>query len=227
VGLFSPWGIAVTLGILGKKVGMTQIFDGDGRAIPVTVVQAGPCPVTQLKTKATDGYSAIQLGFEPVLPKRINKPEQGHLRKAGLEHMVRHLREYRLENPESYHVGQTITVDSLFQPGQLVDVSGTSIGRGFAGYQKRHHFGRGPMSHGSKNHREPGSVGAGTTPGRVFPGLRGAGRLGGKRATIRKLEVIKVIPEQNLLLIKGGIPGVEGGLVEIRPAKLVQRQSAR
>ncbi|GAB4212188.1 MAG: 50S ribosomal protein L3 [Synechococcales cyanobacterium] len=201
---------------------MTQIFDEEGRAIPVTVIQAGPCHVTQVKTKATDGYTAVQLGFDPVQPKRINKPEQGHLRKAGLEDFVRHLREYRLADPESYSPGQTIDV-SLFSPGQLVDVSGTSIGRGFGGYQKRHHFGRGPMSHGSKNHREPGSVGAGTTPGRVFPGLRGAGRLGGKRATIRKLQVVKVMPEQHLLLIKGGVPGVEGSLLEIRPAQRVGR----
>ncbi|MEN9205006.1 MAG: 50S ribosomal protein L3 [Thermostichales cyanobacterium BF4_bins_65] len=215
----------MALGILGKKVGMTQIFDTEGRAVPVTVIQAGPCWVTQLKTKATDGYTAVQLGFDPVPPKRLNKPEQGHVRKAGLEVMVRHLREYRLPDPQSYQLGQEITV-SLFQPGQRVDISGTSIGRGFAGYQKRHHFGRGPMSHGSKNHREPGSVGAGTTPGRVFPGLRGAGRLGGKRATIRHLEIVKVIPEHNLLLVKGGIPGVEGGLVEIRPAKRVQGQAA-
>ena len=177
----------MALGILGRKVGMTQIFSPEGLAIPVTVVQAGPCTVTQIKTQATDGYNAVQLGYWPTAEKHLTRAQRGHLSKAGVTELLRHLREFRVDQPEAYQLGQKITVE-IFSPGQLLDVAGTSIGRGFAGYQKRHHFGRGPMSHGSKNHRRPGSVGAGTTPGRVFPGLRMAGRMGGCRDTIRKLQ---------------------------------------
>lgn len=207
-------------GILGRKVGMTQIFSPEGLAIPVTVVQAGPCTVTQIKTQATDGYNALQLGYLPTAEKHLTRPQRGHLKKAGVLQPLRYLREFRVEQPENYQLGQSLTVE-MFTPGQLVDVTGTSIGRGFAGYQKRHHFGRGPMSHGSKNHREPGSIGAGTTPGRVFPGLRMAGRLGATQVTIRKLQLVRVDVERDLLLIKGSVPGVEGGLLKITPAKQV------
>jgi large subunit ribosomal protein L3 len=209
----------VSVGILGTKLGMTQIFDDAGAAIPVTVIQAGPCTVTQVKTKQTDGYSAIQIGYGEVKPKALNKPLLGHLAKSSAP-AVRHLREYHIDNSSEYALGQQIKAD-IFSTGQIVDVSGTSIGRGFAGNQKRNNFGRGPMSHGSKNHREPGSIGAGTTPGRVYPGKRMAGRLGGKSVTIRKLTVVRVDPERNLLLIKGAIPGKPGALVSIIPAKQV------
>jgi large subunit ribosomal protein L3 len=209
----------VAIGILGTKLGMTQIFDAERRAIPVTVVQAGPCPVTQIKTKQTDGYTAIQLAFGETKEKALNKPELGHLSKSETGPM-RHLQEYRVGEGEQFELGQVLKAD-LFTPGQLVDVMGTSIGRGFAGYQKRHNFKRGPMSHGSKNHREPGSTGAGTTPGRVFPGKRMAGQLGNARTTIRKLTIIRVDAERNLLLIQGAIPGKPGALVSITPAKTV------
>lgn len=209
----------MAVGIIGTKLGMTQVFDEEGRAIPVTVVQAGPCPVTQIKTQETDGYTAVQVGYGSVKPKALNKPLLGHLAKSGAS-PVRHLLEYRLDNPSEYELGQAIQAD-VFSAGQLVDVTGTSIGKGFAGYQKRHNFKRGPMAHGSKNHRLPGSTGAGTTPGRVFPGKRMAGRLGGKQVTIRKLTVVRVDPEQNLILIKGAVPGKPGAILNIKPAKEV------
>jgi len=209
----------VSVGILGTKLGMTQIFDDAGVSIPVTVIQVGPCTVTQVKTKQTDGYSAIQVGYGEVKPKALNRPLLGHLAKSSAP-ALRHLREYHIDNSSDYALGQQIKAD-IFTTGQIVDVSGKSIGRGFAGNQKRNNFGRGPMSHGSKNHRAPGSIGAGTTPGRVYPGKRMAGRLGGKRVTIRKLTVVRVDPERNLLLIKGAIPGKPGALVSIVPANLV------
>lgn len=211
----------MSVGILGTKLGMTQVFDESGKAIPVTVIQAGPCTITQVKTPQTDGYSAIQVGYGDVSQKALTKPELGHLTKAGAS-PVRHLHEYRLDSAAEFELGQQLKADT-FTPGQTVDVIGTSIGRGFAGYQKRHNFKRGPMSHGSKNHRAPGSTGAGTTPGRVYPGKRMAGRLGGGQVTIRKLTVVRVDVDRNLLLIKGAIPGKPGALVNIVPAKLVGR----
>ncbi|MBW4468705.1 MAG: 50S ribosomal protein L3 [Pegethrix bostrychoides GSE-TBD4-15B] len=211
----------MSIGILGTKLGMTQIFDETGRAIPVTVIQAGPCTVTQVKTKQTDGYSAVQVGYGEVTAKALSKPELGHLTKAGAQ-PLRHLHEYRLESAAEFELGQQLKADS-FTVGQVVDVMGTSIGRGFAGYQKRHNFKRGPMSHGSKNHRQPGSTGAGTTPGRIYPGKRMAGQLGNVRVTIRKLTVVRVDAERNLLLIKGAVPGKPGALLNIRPANLVGR----
>lgn len=210
----------MAVGILGKKLGMTQIFDDAGNAVPVTVVQAGPCVVTQVKTPDTDGYTAVQVGFDEVAEKALNKPELGHLAKSGSA-PLRHLKEYRLEAPGSYELGQAITADT-FEAGQLVDVSGKSIGRGFAGYQKRHNFRRGPMAHGSKNHRLPGSTGAGTTPGRVYPGKRMAGQLGNTQVTVRKLEVVRVDNERNLLLIRGAVPGKPGALLSVTPAKWVK-----
>lgn len=210
----------MAVGILGKKLGMTQIFDDAGNAVPVTVVQAGPCVITQIKTPATDGYAAIQIGFEEVAEKALNKPKLGHLAKSGSA-PVRHLKEYRIDAAEGYELGQSITAET-FAAGQLVDVTGTSIGRGFAGYQKRHNFRRGPMAHGSKNHRLPGSTGAGTTPGRVYPGKRMAGQLGNSQVTTRKLQVVRVDAERNLLLIKGAVPGKPGGVLSIAPAKWVK-----
>ncbi len=209
----------MSVGILGTKLGMTQVFDEAGIAIPVTVIKVGPCTVTQVKTKQTDGYSAVQVGYGEVKPKALNKPKLGHLAKSSAA-ALRHLNEYRTDKVDEYTLGQEVKAD-IFSVGQIVDVSGTSIGRGFAGNQKRHNFGRGPMSHGSKNHREPGSIGAGTTPGRVYPGKRMAGRLGGSRVTIRKLTVIKVDADRNLLLVKGAIPGKPGGLVNVTPTNKV------
>jgi large subunit ribosomal protein L3 len=211
----------VSVGILGTKLGMTQVFDEEGKAIPVTVVQAGPCTVTQIKTKQTDGYTAIQVGYHEIKPKAINKPEMGHLAKSSAP-PLRHLREYRLDDTSSFELGQSMGAD-LFTAGQIVDVTGTSIGRGFAGYQKRHNFKRGPMAHGSKNHRLPGSTGAGTTPGRTFPGKRMAGRYGGTRVTIRKLQVVRIDSDRNLLLIKGAVPGKPGALLSIAPTNKVGR----
>ncbi|MEM6500370.1 MAG: 50S ribosomal protein L3 [Cyanobacteria bacterium P01_C01_bin.89] len=212
----------MSLGILGTKLGMTQVFDDTGKAIPVTVVQAGPCTITQVKTKETDGYSSVQIGYDEVAPKKLTKGELGHLAKSGAS-PLRHLREYRLEDVSSFELGQAVTAD-IFDEGQLVDVAGTSIGRGFAGFQKRHNFSRGPMSHGSKNHRAPGSIGAGTTPGRVYPGKRMAGHMGAVRKTIRKLQVVRVDGDRNLLLIKGAVPGKSGNLLSIVPANLVGRK---
>jgi large subunit ribosomal protein L3 len=212
----------VSVGILGTKLGMTQIFDEAGIAIPVTVVQAGPCTITQVKTEQTDGYSAIQVGYSEVAAKALTKPELGHLAKSSAP-PLRHLHEYRLPDASQYQLGQQIKVDA-FEAGQTVDVIGTSIGRGFAGYQKRHNFKRGPMAHGSKNHRLPGSTGAGTTPGRVYPGKRMAGRMGNAQVTIRKLTIVKVDPERNILLIKGAVPGKPGALLNIKPAKTVGKK---
>ena len=209
----------MSLGILGKKLGMSQLFDDEGRAVPVTLIEAGPCRITQLKSADTDGYVAVQIGFELIREKLINKPSKGHLSKSGDE-LLRHLREYRVENSSEFELGASITVED-FQQGQKVDVSGDTMGRGFAGYQKRHGFSRGPMSHGSKNHRLPGSTGAGTTPGRVYPGKRMAGRMGGKKVTTRGLEILKIDNDQNLLVVKGSVPGKPGSLLNIRPAKRV------
>ncbi len=209
------------VGILGTKLGMTQVFNEEGKAIPVTVVQAGPCTVTQIKTKQTDGYSAVQIGYDEVKPKALNRPELGHLAKSSAP-ALRHLKEYRLDSTSEFELGQPLNAN-IFEVGQIVDVRGTSIGRGFAGYQKRHNFRRGPMSHGSKNHRQPGSTGPGTTPGRTFPGKRMAGRMGGVNVTIRKLEVIRVDSDRNLLLIKGAVPGKPGALLSIAPTNKVGR----
>ncbi|GAB4547777.1 MAG: 50S ribosomal protein L3 [Pleurocapsa sp.] len=211
----------MSVGILGTKLGMTQIFDQEtGNSIPVTVVKAGPCIVTQIKTKETDGYSSIQIGYEEVKEKALTKPELGHLKKAGAS-PLRHLKEYRIDSTDGYELGQPLDLSAIFNTDETVDVSGKTIGRGFAGYQKRHNFKRGSMTHGSKNHRLPGSTGAGTTPGRVYPGKRMAGRYGGTQVTIRKLKVVRVDSEQNLLLIKGAVPGKPGALLSISPSNIV------
>ncbi|MBE9115781.1 50S ribosomal protein L3 [Lusitaniella coriacea LEGE 07157] len=210
----------MSLGILGTKLGMTQIFDREtGLSIPVTVIQAGPCFVAQIKTQQTDGYNAIQIGYNEVKEKALSKPEIGHLQKAGAP-PLRHLKEYRVDDTAQFEAGQSIKPD-IFSDGQLVDVTGTSMGRGFSGYQKRHNFRRGPMSHGSKNHREPGSTGPGTTPGRIFPGKKMAGRYGGTQVTTRKLTVVQIDSDRNLLLIKGAVPGKPGSLLSIAPTRKV------
>lgn len=209
----------MSVGLLGTKLGMTQIFDESGKAIPVTVIQAGPCHVTQVKTVETDGYTAVQIGYGEVREKALTRPELGHLQKSEAP-PLRHLHEYRIATADEYTLGQEVKVD-IFEPNQQVDVSGTSIGRGFAGYQKRHNFRRGPMAHGSKNHRLPGSTGAGTTPGRIYPGKRMAGRMGGVKTKIRKLTVVQVDGDRNLLLLKGSVPGKPGTLLNIAPANVV------
>jgi len=212
----------VSVGILGTKLGMTQVFDEVGNAVPVTVIQAGPCVVTQIKTEQTDGYSSVQVGYGEVKEKALNRPKLGHLKKSGAS-PVRHLREYRVSDTGEFEIGQAVSADR-FEAGQLIDVSGISIGKGFAGNQKRNNFRRGPMSHGSKNHRAPGSTGAGTTPGRVYPGKKMAGRMGGEKVTVRKLSVVRVDSDRNLLLVKGGVPGKAGSLLNITPATIVGQQ---
>ena len=192
---------------------MTQVFDAEtGVVTPVTVIAAGPCPVVQVKTVETDGYEAVQLAFEPVAERKISKAEIGHLAKTGTE-PHRHLVELR--GTSEAVVGEAVTVET-FQPGDRIKVSGVSIGKGFAGTIKRHNFGRGPKTHGSHNIRKPGSIGASATPSRVFKGVRMAGRLGGKRVTQVGLVVHEVRPEENLLLVKGAVPGPKNGLVEVR-----------
>jgi large subunit ribosomal protein L3 len=203
--------------ILGEKLGMTQVFADDGRAIPVTIVQAGPCVVAQIRTTERDGYSAVQLGYGEIKESRVRKPAKGHFAKAGIA-PTRHLVEVRTDDAGSFEKGAKITVES-FAAGEHVDVIGISKGKGFAGVMKRHNFHGKPDSHGTeRKHRSTGSVGAGTTPGRVFKGMKGPGRLGGDRTTILSLEVVESDPERNLLLIKGAIPGSNGGLVMIRNA---------
>lgn len=202
-------------GILGKKVGMTQVFDESGAAVPVTVIEAGPCYVTQVKTGESDGYTAVQIGYERVEERRLNKPQRGHLRSVM---PLRYLDEIRTPDAADYEVGQKLDV-GMFERGQLVDVTGTSKGRGFAGVVKRHGFRGGPKTHGqSDRHRAPGSVGATSTPGRVFKGMRMAGRMGDERVTVQNLEVVEVDPNRNLLLVRGSVPGAKGGLVLIRDA---------
>lgn len=192
---------------------MTQIFDAAGRAIPVTVVQAGPCVVLRRKEVATDGYNALQVGFEPIKEKKVNKPLQGYFSKVGVT-PFRYIRELRVENPGEYQVGQEIKAD-VFTPGERVDVIGISKGKGFAGGIKRHGFHRGPMEHGSKYHRRPGSLAA-KGPARVFKGRKLPGHLGAARVTVQGLEVVRQDPERNLLLIKGSVPGPRHGLLVIK-----------
>jgi large subunit ribosomal protein L3 len=202
-------------GILGRKLGMTQVFDPEtGRMTPVTVVEAGPCPVVQVKTVDTDGYDAVQLAFDAVAERKISKPERGHLEKAGAS-PHRHLVEVR--GHIGLAVGETVTVET-FEPGDRIKVSGVSVGKGFQGTIKRHGFTRGPVSHGSHNIRKPGSIGASATPSRVRKGMRMAGRMGGVRVTQPGLVVHEVDSERNLLLVRGSVPGPESGLVEIREA---------
>jgi large subunit ribosomal protein L3 len=200
-------------GIIGRKLGMTQVFDEESGAVtPVTVIEAGPCPVVQVKTVESDGYEAVQIAYEPVAERKLSKAELGHLAKSGAG-AHRHLVELR--GPSESVVGESVTVEA-FQPGDRVRVSGISIGKGFAGTIKRHNFSRGPETHGSHNVRKPGSIGASATPSRVFKGMRMAGRLGGKRATQIGLTVHGTDPERNLLLVKGAVPGPKNGLVEVR-----------
>ena len=204
----------MAIGLLAKKLGMTELFNEHGRAVAVTVLQAGPCPVTQVKEPAKDGYRSIQVGFEPIKDAKLTKPLLGHFKKAGTG-PFRYLREFRLLNGESYAIGQQLTV-ALFQEGELVDVTGTSIGKGFQGGMKRWHWKGGPATHGSTSHRGPGSIGSTTFPGRVIKGHHLPGHMGAERVTIQNLRIMKLIPESGLLVIEGAVPGPERQLLMIR-----------
>jgi large subunit ribosomal protein L3 len=206
----------VSLGLLGNKIGMTQIFDESGNIVPVTVVKVGPCVITQVKTLLKDGYNAIQIGYGSVSNKSLTQPQLGHLQKSNIQ-PLKYLKEFKISNPENFEVGQVLNVES-FETGQLVDITGKSSGKGFSGLQKRYQFSRGPMTHGSKNHRAPGSIGMGTSPGRVLPGKKMAGQLGNKTSNIKKLKIIQLNVSENILVVKGSVPGKPGNLLSIKPA---------
>jgi large subunit ribosomal protein L3 len=207
--------MAKTLGLLGKKLGMTRIFKDDGTVCPVTVIEAGPCPVMQIKTTDKEGYNALQLGYDVIADRKVNKPMKGHMAKAGKD-MYRTLKEFTLEAVEEYELGQEITVD-IFAAGEKVKVTGTSKGKGFQGVMKRHNFGGSRASHGAeKVHRVPGSVGNATFPGRVWKGKKMPGQMGNARVTVSNVEIVDVRPEDNVLVVKGQIPGPNNGLVMIR-----------
>lgn len=213
-------------GILGKKVGMTQLFDKSGAVIPVTIIEAGPCYVTQVKTADTkDKYNAVQIGFDEVAERKLTKGERGHLQKAGAP-TLRHLHEFRYEGQPTLNVGDVLKAD-VFTEGEMVDVTGTSKGRGFAGAVKRYGFAGGPKTHGqSDRHRTPGSRGAGTTPGHTYPGMRGPGHMGDKQSTVQNLKVALVDPERNLIAVRGAIPGARGSLVVVREAVKAKKKKA-
>ena len=203
-------------GLIGKKIGMTQIFDEKGLVIPVTVIEAGPCVVAQVKTVETDGYDAIQLGFGEVKAKHINKPEMGHFAKSKLE-AKKYLREFRLDDISTFKVGDVVTAD-IFAAGEKVDIQGTSKGKGFQGVIKRHGQHRGPMGHGSMYHRRPGSMGSTSTPGRVFKGKKLPGHMGNVTVTIQNLDVVSVDMDKNVILVKGSVPGAKGAILKIKSA---------
>ncbi len=196
---------------------MTQIFDESGNIIPVTILKVGPCVVTQVKTKSKDGYDSIQIGYLNISSKKLSQPELGHLQKSNIQ-PLKYLKEFRITEKDEFNVGQILNVDS-FSPGQLVNIRGKTVGKGFSGLQKRYNFTRGPMTHGSKNHRAPGSIGMGTTPGRVLPGKKMAGQLGNRITTIKKLKVVQVNPTENILVVKGSVPGKPGNLLSIIPSE--------
>nr|YP_009257572.1 ribosomal protein L3 [Coeloseira compressa]ANH09655.1 ribosomal protein L3 [Coeloseira compressa] len=203
----------MSVSLLGTKIGMTQIFNNKGQAIPVSIIKLGPCYITEVKTKELDGYNSIQIGYKKINKHRLTKAELGHLKKNNIP-ALKHLYEYKLDNTQDISIGKIITVSKL-NIGDLVKVSGVNIGKGFCGCQKRHKFSRGPMTHGSKNHRQPGSIGAGTTPGKVFRGKKMAGRMGNKKTTIRNLEIIDINENENMIVVKGSIPGKKGNLIYV------------
>jgi large subunit ribosomal protein L3 len=203
--------------LIGRKLGMTSVFQDDGTMVAVSVLAIEPNTVTRLRTAERDGYTAVQLGAEPQ--RRLSKPRSGQLKNLPKEStLLGTLREFRLDSVDGYEVGQTLTIGDVFSPGDLVDVTGVSKGKGFAGHIKRHHFKRGPKTHGSDHHREPGSIGPGTTPGRVYKGVRMAGHMGDTTATTKKLKVVRTDSERNLLLVKGSLPGARGSLILVRKA---------
>ena len=207
----------MVVGLLGNKIGMTQILDEFGNIIPVTILKVGPCVVTQVKTKLKDGYDSIQIGYGTVSNKSLTQPELGHLQKSNIQ-PLKYLKEFKVTEEDEFSIGQILNVES-FSPGQFVNIQGKSIGKGFSGLQKRHNFTRGPMTHGSKNHRAPGSIGMGTTPGRVLPGKKMAGQLGNKIITVKNLKVIQINSEENILVIRGSVPGKPGNLLSIVPSE--------
>jgi large subunit ribosomal protein L3 len=207
---------------MGKKLGMTGLFTPDGRYVPVTVIEAGPCIVTQIKTTATDGYNALQLGFSEVKAKRVTKPRQGHFRKSG-ETFFRHVQEFPVDNPEAYSLGQKITIE-IFAVGERVDVCGTTKGRGFAGVMKKEGFSGGPKTHGSKCHRIPGSIGTSAWPSRVFKGRGMPGHYGVDHQTMQNIEIVDIRPEENILMVKGAVPGPASGLVAVKKLKVARKK---
>jgi len=211
------------VGILGQKAGMSQVFSEKGEALPVTVIKAGPCFVVQKKSDSKEGYNAIQIGYGERKQKSLNKPKRGHFEKARVR-PLKYLREFRVHNVDEYQLGQEIRVD-IFKVGDYVDVKGTSKGKGFAGAVKRWGFKGGPASHGSRQHRRVGSIGGSSFPARVFPGTKMAGRMGGSSSVAKRLEVVKIIPEDNLILVKGAVTGVKKGLVVISKSKKKEKQS--
>ena len=211
-------------GILGKKLGMSGVFATDGRYVPVTVVEAGPCIVTQIKTKETDGYNALQLGFGEKKPKNVNKPRQGHFKKSG-DLCYSFVREFSVDNPGDYTLGQAVTAE-LFKIGDRVDVSGKTKGRGFSGTIKRHGFHRGRMTHGGHCIRIPGSIGCCAWPAKVVKGKKMPGQYGNARRTIKKLEIVDIRPEENLIMLKGAVPGPRSGVVEIQKLKMIKEKQA-
>ncbi len=202
--------------LIGKKIGMTQIFDEKGNVIPVTVIEAGPCTVVQVKSEETDGYNAVQLGFGEVKEKKVNKPEKGHFAKANLT-AKKHLREFRLDSIENVKVGDELKAD-VFAQGEKIDVQGTTKGKGFQGVIKRHGQSRGPMGHGSMYHRRPGSMGSTSTPGRVFKGKKLPGHMGVETVTIQNLDVVRVDLDKNVILVKGSVPGPKGAILKLKSA---------
>lgn len=208
-------------GILGKKLGMTGLFANDGDYLPVTVIEAGPCTVTQIKTKANDGYNALQIGFGKKKVKLVNKPLKGHFAKIG-DKNFEVLREFRVDNPDEFQLGQEITLD-MFDVGERIEVSGTTKGRGFSGVIKRHGFHRGPKTHGSRNYRRPGSIGNSAWPAKVIKGKKMPGQYGNSRKTVKNLEIVDIRSQENIILVKGAIPGPPSGTVEIKKLKLGNR----
>ncbi len=213
----------MSIGILGKKLGMTRLFGEHGEVIPITVIEAGPCPIVQVKSEETDGYKAIQVGFGQKKESRTNSPDRGRFKKANVP-PLKVLREFRVDDVENYQQGEQITVQ-IFSPGEVVDVSGISKGKGFTGVVQRWGFKGGKASHGAETHRAPGSIGASASPSRVFKGLPMAGHMGGKRATVQNLEVIRVDVERNLLIVKGSVPGPRHGILMIRKAVKAQNKA--
>lgn len=199
--------------MIGRKIGMTQMFNTLGNAIPVTVLEIGPCTVTQIKKKEQNNKKHIQIGYEYICPQKLKKPNQGHFKKHGIP-CFKYLKEYQTNSIKTPQIGQILNINE-FAVGNHINISGLSIGKGFSGYQKKHHFNRGPMSHGSTNHRQPGSIGAGTTPGRVFPGKKMAGRMGDKKVTIKNLEIVSLNINKNIIIIKGSVPGKNGNIIYI------------
>ena len=207
----------MSISLLGIKIGMTQIFDDSDNVIPVTILKVGPCIITQIKTKEKDGYDAVQIGYGNISIKSLTQPQLGHLQKSNSQ-PLKYFKEFRSGKDDSFKIGEVLNLDS-FSLGQELNIQGKTVGKGFSGLQKRHNFTRGPMTHGSKNHRAPGSIGMGTTPGRVLPGKRMSGQLGNKVTTVKKLKIVQINRQENILVIKGSVPGKPGNLLLITPSK--------